>query len=341
MGARRQDTVGAARYLAVDVGGTSTRAVVVGADGSALGYGSAGSGNPTSSGSALAAEAIVAATAGALQRAGVAAGQVADTAIAIAGGDGTIGRQLHAELLEAGLPAGLTFEPDLLAAFHSGTTATAGYVLVAGTGAGAIRIRDDRIDGRCDGLGWLLGDAGSGFWIGHHGVLAAVAELDGRGPPTALTDLVLADLGVQGTTERTAQARATGLRGVVDAVYRLRPVELARLAPVVLHAAAAGDDVAGDIVARAAAELAATLAVVLVDDLDGPLVLSGSILSQPVIGDPVVESYRTQRPGGDVATVSDGLAGAAVLVLRRAGERVDDVVLARIHASLADLRADV
>ena len=49
-------------YLAVDVGGTSTRAAVVAADGSCLGYGTAGSGNPTSFDTVTAVTAIVAAT---------------------------------------------------------------------------------------------------------------------------------------------------------------------------------------------------------------------------------------------------------------------------------------
>ncbi len=39
-----------------------------------------------------------------------------------------------------------------------------------------------------DGWGYLIGDAGSGFWIGRAGMEAAMRGFDGRGPITPLTD---------------------------------------------------------------------------------------------------------------------------------------------------------
>lgn len=49
-------------FLAVDAGGTSTRSVLVTADGACLGYGTAGGGNPISSGTERAASAVITAT---------------------------------------------------------------------------------------------------------------------------------------------------------------------------------------------------------------------------------------------------------------------------------------
>ena len=65
------------------------------------------------------------------------------------------------------------------------------------------------------------------------------SALDGRGPPTVLVDLVLSDLGIA-RRPGSAGRRSTGRPSdqLVDAVYRLRPVELARFAPLVFEAEA-------------------------------------------------------------------------------------------------------
>ena len=324
------------KYLAIDVGGTSTRTVVVREDGTCVGYGRAGSGNPTSSGTDNAVAAVVEATRCAMAHAGSAPTEIGAGVVGIAGANAETGEWLRVEVAKAGVPERLTFEADLLVAYFSGSLAADGYAIVAGTGAAAIRVRGGQIEAICDGLGWLLGDAGSGFWIGHRAVLAATRALDRRGPATLLTDLFTAQLGIEQIAERAPSGRGVALDQVVRAVYKMRPVELARFAPLVFEAAEHGDDMALQIVADAAQALAATLAAVVVPDISGPLVLGGSILSQQLaIAERVVRSLHDPA---DFITVSDGLAGAAVLALRHGGVDVDDTVFARIHASLATLR---
>jgi N-acetylglucosamine kinase-like BadF-type ATPase len=246
---------------------------------------------------------------------------------------------LHAELVDAGLSEHLTLEPDLLVAFHSGSIAEEGYALVAGTGSAAVRVRGGQIEATCDGLGWLLGDGGSGFWIGHRAALAASSALDDRGPPTALVGLVLAQLGIEESAARDSGGRPSALQHLVSAVYQLRPIELAGLAPVVFEAEAAGDEVARQILDAAADALATTLAAVITPDVAGPLVLSGSVLSkQPGVAARIVEWVRMSGHDPIVITVTDGLVGAVVLALRRADVTVDDAVFARVQSSLATLR---
>ena len=81
-----------------------------------------------------------------------------------------------------------------------------GYCVVAGTGAGAIRIRGGEIDRVVDLAGWQLGDLGSGYWLGHEAAKAAVAEMEGRGPATALTPALLEALSIADAGEGTARA---------------------------------------------------------------------------------------------------------------------------------------
>jgi glucosamine kinase len=325
-------------YLAVDVGGTATRAVVVERDGRCTGYGKAGRGNPTSAGSADAAAAIVAASTAALEAAGRRSDDLVAAVAGIAGAGTPAGAPLRQALAAAALPA-IAFEPDVLATYHSGSLAADGYAVVAGTGAVASRIRDSKIDITCDGLGWLLGDGGSGFWIGRRVVRAAASALDGRRPMSTLVDLVLAELGTDAEPEAGEHGRPAALRRLLDAVYQREPVELARFAPLAFAAAARGDGAARQIVSDAADALATTMATIAAADVVGPIVLGGSILSQqPAIADAVVAAAQRCGVAGPVSTVPDGMVGAAVLALRHGGATVDEAVFARIQSSLAALR---
>ena len=163
-------------------------------------------------------------------------------------------------------------ESDLLAMFCAGSSDLDGHALVAGTGSAAIRVRDGVVAATSDGTGWLLGDEGSGFWIGHHVVRAVVADLDDRGPATGLTPLVLAGFGIADGHE----SRRGSLSRLTEIVYDMRPVELARFAPV---AFTVGDDAVAVAIVEAASEaLARTLGTVLDNGIDGPLVLGGSVL---------------------------------------------------------------
>ena len=183
--------------VAVDAGGTSTRAVVVDPAGHCLGYAVAGSGNPTAVGPQIAAASVAESVMGALVRAAMPITRIRLVVLAMAGaGSPAVAAEVRPRLAGLGLDAPLVFESDLLATFFSGTHRLAGYAVIAGTGAGAIRVEDGRQAAVADGLGWLLGDEGSGFWIGQRVVRAALADLDGRGPSTALTPLLLARLGV-------------------------------------------------------------------------------------------------------------------------------------------------
>ncbi|MDF1602662.1 BadF/BadG/BcrA/BcrD ATPase family protein [Nocardioides sp. YIM 152315] len=322
-------------FLAVDAGGSSTRAVVVEPSGRCVGLGVAGGGNPRSSGPDRVVVALADAVRRALSTAEVTPASIGGVVVAMAGSrslgpdaeDAVIGEGLAA----AGVQAPVAMESDILAMFHTGSWAADGYVLVAGTGAAAIRVRAGRVDAVSDGMGWLLGDDGSGFWIGHRVARAAAADLDGRGPATALTALVLAQLGV----DPDGSGRSA-LHRMVDVVYDLRPVELSRLAPL---AFTVDDEVAAAIVDGATAALVHTLDTVVDDRVAGPLVLGGSVLlHQRVVAARVEDSFRRRGGAGSVARVVDGVAGGAALVLRHGGVDVDAAVFARIGESLASLR---
>ncbi|WP_170225243.1 N-acetylglucosamine kinase [Nocardioides albertanoniae] len=313
-------------YLGLDAGGTSTRAVVVASDGRCLGVGRAGSGNPTSAGIDAATHAIVTSAGQAVTAASL--GSVAGAALAVAGAADTGHRSAIGAALADLVEGEPVFEFDVLAAYFSGTAAADGYVLLSGTGASAVRVEGGQLAAISDGLGWLLGDVGSGFWLGREVVRRALAPLDGRGTSTLLTELLLDRLRIVPDERRTA-GRTSALVAATGALYAMPPLRLADFASLAFEAADSGDPVATGILEEAAVGLAETLAAVRTPAVDGPLVAAGSVLAR--------QPGFVNRVAPDALIATDGLAGAAVLALRHGGVHVDDAVYTRITRSLAEL----
>lgn len=320
--------------IGIDAGGTSTRAVLTDRLGQCLGYGVGGRGNPISAGPDRAADGVMDAIAQAFEGTGRDLGEVEVIVPAMAGMRASGGDAwLMDRLVAHGFAGRLVFESDLLATYFSGAAAPFGYALVSGTGACVIRVQDGAIDGTGDGLGWLLGDRGSGFWIGHAVARAAVQDLDGTGERTALTDRVLEIHGMARTQTRT-DGRPLELEALVGALYERPPIELAALTPVAFDT---DDAVATRILAQAGEHLADTLRAVLAGP--GPLVVGGSVLARE---SPLREAFLARlgdaAAGLEMRPVSDGAVGAAMLAVRAAGDTADESTRERLTDGVARLR---
>ncbi|MER6509733.1 BadF/BadG/BcrA/BcrD ATPase family protein [Nonomuraea sp. NPDC001636] len=313
-------------FAGVDAGGTTTRAAVHAADGARLGHGTAGPGNPAAHGPAAARLAIGQALRRALD--GLDPALVAASVAGVAGGDDAFAATLGRTWAECGIAAPPRMVGDVEIAYAAGTAAPSGTLLLAGTGAAAARFHARAVTAVADGLGWLLGDEGGGFWIGRAGVRAAVRALDrpgdavddgrpegrvGRAPGAGLpygplVELVGAHFGVTGEPRRRA-----------DRIVRLAQADrmlVAAAAPLVSRAAAAGDECAAGIVAEAARRLTATAARL---PGDGPLVLAGGVLTAD---GPVRAAVLPRLAGRRVTTARDATAGACWLAaLDRLGDR--------------------
>lgn len=340
-------------FLAIDAGGTSTRAVLMNEFGECQGYATAGGGNPVSRGFGPALEALTEASRKALGGTG---GPPCQVLVAMAGASLELPTQLFRDaFVTLGLTGNVVIESDLLAAFYSGTFHDDGHALIAGTGAVGARIEAGQLASVADGTGWLLGDSGSGFWLGREVAQAVGAALDGRGPATDLTELLLAELGIVLDPLERTQGRLRAQQQLILKVYERSAIELSRFAPMVF--AAPNDAVAQDIIARAAQALAGTLLAAGSGHLGssaspgghiagsaaavaaGPLVFGGSVLTKGrAVATAVTD--RLAEAGGAVAPilVDDGTVGAAVMVLKRSGVEVDAAVFVRIKESLAALR---
>jgi N-acetylglucosamine kinase-like BadF-type ATPase len=85
---------------------------------------------------------------------------------------------------------------DALVALVAGAGHRPGIVVMSGTGSIVYGRNAQGAAARAGGWGHVIGDEGSGYWIGRHAVMAVVRAADGRGPRTRLTDEVLAHFGV-------------------------------------------------------------------------------------------------------------------------------------------------
>ncbi len=134
---------------------------------------------------------------------------------------------------------------DALVALEAGAPGVPGVVIISGTGSIAYGRNANNEGARAGGWGHVLGDEGSGYWIGRAALRAVLRESDRRGPRTALTPLLLQHFGV-------AEAQS-----LIHEVYQnnLRPAAIGSLARCVQAAFSEGDEAAAGILRAAADEL--------------------------------------------------------------------------------------
>lgn len=182
--------------LAIDIGGTATKALLLDRSGRVHGHATAPGGNRLS---ALGDVSTYLRVAIATALGGRSPTAVRATAAGIAGAASAMAEttaRVRADLGALGVHGPLDVRADLDIAFLAGAPDGEGVLLLSGTGAVAGRYREGRLVRRCDGLGWRLGDEGSGWWLGDQALRAAVAALDGRGPATDLVQALGNELGV-------------------------------------------------------------------------------------------------------------------------------------------------
>jgi N-acetylglucosamine kinase-like BadF-type ATPase len=142
----------------------------------------------------------------------------------------------------------IVVESDARIALEGAFKGKPGIILIGGTGSIAFGKDSNGAVHRVGGWGRVLGDEGSGYFLGLQGLSAVTHHLDGRGDATVLTRWV---------AERFALTDQTT---IIEAVYRSN-FDLAAVAPLVLEAAEHNDVICRMIVERAVIELAAHVRV--------------------------------------------------------------------------------
>jgi N-acetylglucosamine kinase-like BadF-type ATPase len=209
---------------------------------------------------------------------------------------------------------------DALVALEAGAPDQPGVVVIAGTGSIAYGRNAEREAARAGGWGYVLGDEGSGYWIGRAALRAVLREADRRGPQTRLTALLLEYFKVHHAQD------------LIHEVYHrmLRPTEIASLALSVQTAFKAGDAVAIGILRAAANELeSSALSVARRLDLVGtpfPFILAGGMFrALPWLHEELDRRLKLASPGSTVQLLDiEPAVGAARLAIAeaRGGARI-------------------
>jgi glucosamine kinase len=179
-----------------------------------------------------------------------------------------------------------------------------GTTLIVGTGAVAFRFDEAGVLHRADGWGPYLGDRGSGRWIGQQGLQAVLEAHDG-GPATSLS-------AAAGALVESPEM-LPGWLAANENPYRA----MARFAPLVLHAAEAGDAVAHHIIGEACRILTHTVKLASGGEAGSPRVaMLGGVVGSEFFAALLRKSLASA--GIEVvAPLGDGLDGAALAATRR------------------------
>lgn len=302
----------------VDGGGTHTRVLIADESGAQLGS-AEGIGSAVKPGRVEASADVIAALVDdALQGVESDGARVRVACLGLSG----VGRDEEREALQRALADRFADETivvtDAEVAIEDAFGDSPGVLLIAGTGSICYGRGPAGAAARCGGWGLAIGDEGSGSWLGRRALSVVAAAADGRESETALSAAVLSTLGL------------TSAEAMIPWATAASPADLARLAPVVLETAKAGDLRANALVTLGVEELALhirTLARRLfVDERAAlPVALSGGLIQKGSLLRKRLEArLRSMVPGAVVQSADVIPARGAVkralraLVLARA-----------------------
>lgn len=322
--------------LGIDGGQTSTKAILVTLDGRVVGT---GTGSPCDhlhgpNGYARNRDAIVSAATAAL----AAANRPASDIVGVGLGLTSAPRETNAgatfrQMVDAFCtvdPGAFWVDADFVSNLAGASAGGPGIVVIAGGGSIGYGVDETGREAIAGGLGYLMGDDGSGWFLGLNAIQAAARAFDLRGPETALLPFVLEHYGLD------------RIRDIIRIIYAegFSRDRVSTIARDVVRIAAEGDAVAAEIV-HTGAERLGDIALGVARQLytpGDPIVVyptGGVFTSRDLIRQPFAERIQDGWPD---ATIADPrfppAVGAVLQVWRTMGEKITPERLATIAATL-------
>ena len=303
--------------LGIDGGGSHTRALLCNTLGQIIGQGLSGGTNPRTS----ATEELKLHLQEAIEQAtrsidcskiiaahfGLAGAGEADTRAKV--------RTITKELL--GKQTACTIGHDLEIALAGGLADKTGIVLVAGTGSACYGRTCDGRSAKCGDWGDLVDDVGSGSWIGLRGLQACVSQTDGRLTASPLKQAVMGFLKIDHMNTFKARIHDSGLSRS----------ERARLAPIILNLASAGDAASIAIVAEGVGSLSNCIYCTSRQlSIKSPSVLlSGGLLKHTYFSNSLEAALKARIPSAIITQpILSPSAGAVLMALKAAHCEISD-----------------
>ena len=281
--------------VGIDGGGSKTHAIVADESGNLLGE-ATGPGSAVKPGEEEAStEVIVRVTREALAKAKMADEKPRVLCVGVAGvGRENVKQALWQSLVSQDIAHDVVVHTDFGIALDDAFGEGPGVLLIAGTGSAAFGRSPAGTTGRCGGWGPVIGDEGSGTWIGRRALSVVSAAADGRESQTALTGAILTAAEVNEVAELIPWA-ASATRE-----------QIAALAPVVFTTAEGGDLRANAVISLAVEELMLHIRA-LAQQLFGderaaiPVALAGGLMTKgSVLRKRLEHRLRAAVPGAQV-----------------------------------------
>ncbi len=232
-----------------------------------------------------------------------------------------------------GFPGKVEVTSDAYIALMGAFEGRPGIIIIAGTGSICFGLDENGQLYRSGGWGYLLGDEGSGYYIGHQGLLAAVKDYDGRGEPTILRPRIESFLDLASMDQIIYKIYG------IDGTQPLGKEDIAALAPIVFACAGDGDRVAQNIIRQAAIELAIMIHAVgkKLKKIEEPIEVAtiGSIFKQKAMLLPEMQHYLKKHFSEiDIhEPVFDPAVGALIVALKRLGQHITLNVLENLRTT--------
>ena len=299
--------------LGADGGGTKTTGLLAESTGTLLARGRGEGSNQNVIGIGDAARNLAGLIATLARTAGRPVAEIGSAVLGLAGAGGESDRQVLIEAIQAclgdmGHPSiPISIRSDARIALEGAFDGGPGVVAVAGTGSVVMGKSPDGGTLSIGGWGRVIGDEGSGYFIGLEALKAVSREIDGRGDAGRLRVSISSRFGLE-TRER-----------IIAAIYREK-FDIPSVAPTVLDAAEAGDQVALGILALAAREFS-TQVVTAVDRLGlqggtGIVMIGGLIDHDTVYARMLAAEIRKSSPAADFrAPLNAPVQGALLLAM--------------------------
>jgi N-acetylglucosamine kinase-like BadF-type ATPase len=210
-----------------------------------------------------------------------------------------------------------------------------GIIIIAGTGAICFGKNSEGKIVRSGGWGFLLGDEGSGYFIGREAIISALKDMDGRGEKTKLRSRIEKHFNLDSIDQ------------IIPQIYQnqIDRVAIADLALVVFEQANQGDAVAEEIIRRTGKELG-ILAKAVAQHLNFEsdeikVALIGSIFKQKemLINEISKELYEISWNVEISDPMFEPQYGAALMALQKSGIKIDEILLKNLRYSIKQIRS--
>ncbi len=260
-------------------------------------------------------------------KAGIQTTQITHLYAGLAGAGRASDREIIGKIIESQeLAQRFTVDTDAAAALAGAFAGGPGIIVISGTGAICFGKNTAGEIFRCGGWGYLLGDEGSGYFIGQQAIVAALKDFDGRGEKTQLREEI----------EKRYQLNSIDL--IISSIYsgKIDRTEIASLAPMVFECFDRGDAAARTIIQNAGQEIgklvSATIKRMSMVGQNVKVALIGSIFKQKDTLMPFILT-ETGKLSSEVEFIEPRFEpdiGAAILALQKEKVEINESLLGKI-----------